>query len=196
MKPRSWLLAGAFFAFGFHASASDLDCPSNPPSREIVGVMIAITPEKNAKCQDQATSSNYLHALEHLAASSWPLPIGWSPFPGANVDFRFSDDGAVIDTAIVESTSFDIGACGCQVLESAAQRLASQFPNCLSGLIFSADIKIPWKSISIIKAPLEDAPVSSTTFTAEDLEVHKVGDLEALTPVLDIKELDSFEPNE
>ena len=196
MKPRSWLLVGAFFAFGSHASASDSDCPLNPPSQEIVGVMITITPEKNAKCQDQAASSNYLHTLERLAASSWPLPIGWSPFPGAIVDFRFSDDGAVIDTAIIESTSFDISACGYQVLESAAQRLASQFPNCLSGLTVSADIKIPWKSIGIIKAPLDDAPVSTTTFTAEDLELFKIGDLERFTPDLDIKELDSFEPNE
>jgi hypothetical protein len=196
MKPRSWLLAGTFFAFSFHASASDLDCPSNPTSREIVGVMITITPEKNARCQDQSISSNYLRTLEHLASSYWPLPIGWSPFPGAIVNFRFSDDGAVIDTSIVESTSFDISACGYQVLESAAQRLASQFPDCLSGLIVTADIKIPWKSIGIIKAPLEDVPVSSTTFDAGDLEILKIRDLEALTPTLDIKELDSFEPNE
>ena len=196
MKPRSWLLAGTFFAFNFHASASDLDCPSTSTNREIVGVMITITPEKNARCQDQATSSNYLHTLEHLAASSWPLPIGWSPFPGAIVDFRFSNDGAVIDTSIVESTSIAISACGCQVLESAARRLASQFPDCLSGLIASADIKIPWNSIGIIKAPLKDVPVSSTSFEAKDLEIFKIRDLEALTPTLDIKELDSFEPNE
>jgi hypothetical protein len=197
MNPRSWLLTGTFFALCFQANASNLDCPPNPTSHEIVGVTITITPEKDGtKCRDRTTPSKYLHALERLAESSWPLPIGWSPFPGAVVDFRFSDDGALIDAAIVESTSFDISACGYQVLESAAQELASQFPQCLSGLFVSADIKVPWNSIGIIKQPLEDAPTSSTTFEAGDLEILNIGDLERFTPALDIKELDSFEPND
>jgi hypothetical protein len=189
MKQRPWLLAGASFAFALHAFASDLVCPSKPANRETMGVIITIAFDADAtKCQDPGASSDYLNAFARLAESSWPLPIGWSPFPSAVVNFRFSDHGAVIDPLIVESTSFDISACGHQVLELAAQRLASQFPDCLSGLIVSADIKVPWNTIGVIDPPLEDAPVSSTTF--------KEGDLEAFTPTLNIQDLDSFEPGE
>jgi hypothetical protein len=186
---RFCLLTIVLFSIASQTSAMASVCSPADIRAVIAGVLITVTPRPGpSKCSDQSSSSEYLDALVNLAASSWALPIGWSPFPSAIVKFEFSKGGGLINLTTIESSSSEISACSHQVLNFAAQRLAPRFPGCLSGLGFTANVEIPWNSIGIIRPALEDVPL--------EMKVLSIGDLKEFTPSLDIQELDSFEPNE
>jgi len=192
MKLRFWLVTIVLFMMAAQTNAAASVCSPADIRAVISGVVITVAPRAGpSDCSDQASSSEYLDSLVNLAASSWTLPIGWSPFPRAVVKFEFSEDGGLINLTTVESSSSEISACSHQVLNSAARRLVPQFPGCLSGLDFTADIEIPWNFIGIIEPAKEGVPVRLKTLDIKDLK-----DLKDFTPTLDIQKLDSFDPNE
>jgi hypothetical protein len=169
------LLISASFPSGpARCECPSLASPGQAPAAIQVEFLPAGTPDSAApspRCFLEQASTQYLATLENQLATHWSLPVGWHPFPSAEVRFSISEQGAVHSLSLLTASSAEYGSCAAAALAAVAAAPLPPPPPCLCEAPIAARFLIPFNTLGPVRGPSDPVapPQSVTDFEAQDL---------------------------